>query len=67
VVTSPDREHPIYYARDLKDSNKAKWTKIGDVWPHNDDKGFSVELELMPVQNGRIHLREVTAKEAPAE
>ncbi len=46
-------------------TDKAKWMKIGAAWPHQDGNGFSVELELMPVQAVRIHLREVIEKEAP--
>ena len=59
--------HYAYYAKDVEGSDKAKWTKIGAAWPHQDGKGFSVELEVMPVAGGRIHLREVTEKEMPIE
>ena len=38
--------------------------EIGAAWSQQDGNGFSVELELMPVQAGKF-LREVTAKEEP--
>jgi len=55
--------HYVYYAKDLEGTDKAKWMKIETARPHQDGKGFSVELELMPVQGGGINLREVTEKE----
>jgi hypothetical protein len=35
----------------------AFWTKIGGVWPHDDGKGFNVELVALPV-SGRLVIRE---------
>jgi hypothetical protein len=35
----------------------AFWTKIGGVWPHDDGKGFNVELIALPV-SGRLVIRE---------
>jgi hypothetical protein len=35
----------------------AFWTKIGAVWPHDDGKGFNVELIALPVA-GRLVIRE---------
>lgn len=40
------------------------WTKIGGVWPHDDGKGFNVELSAFPI-SGRLVLRE--RKEQPAK
>ena len=44
--------HYAYYAKDIDGNDKAKWAKIGAAWPHQDGKGLSVELELMPVRDG---------------
>lgn len=38
------------------DGDDAFWTKIGAAWPHDDKKGFNVQLTALPV-NGRIALR----------
>ena len=45
--------------------DKGYWTKIGAAWPHQDGKGFNLELELLPVSSGdtmKLTLREATAK-----
>ena len=46
------------------EGESAFWTKIGGVWPHDDGKGFNVELIALPV-SGRIVIRE--RKETPTE
>jgi hypothetical protein len=38
-------------------ARSAFWTKIGAAWPHDDRKGFNVELIALPV-SGRIVIRE---------
>lgn len=38
------------------DGKDAFWTKIGAAWPHDDKKGFNVQLTAMPF-SGRIALR----------
>lgn len=37
---------------------KSYWTRIGAAWDHDDAKGLTVQLDLVPVKNGRIVLRE---------
>lgn len=39
------------------EGESAFWTKIGAVWPHDDGKGFNVELIALPV-SGRLVMRE---------
>ncbi|MCP3477470.1 hypothetical protein NLM33_45760 [Bradyrhizobium sp. CCGUVB1N3] len=39
------------------EGDSAFWTKIGGVWPHDDGKGFNVELVALPA-NGRLVIRE---------
>lgn len=34
------------------------WTRIGAAWDHDDAKGMTVQLELVPTSGGRIVLRE---------
>lgn len=35
---------------------KSFWNKVGAAWRHKDGHGFSLQLEVMPI-NGRIVLR----------
>ena len=41
---------------------KSYWTRIGAAWDHEDAKGMTLQLELMPVGDGRIVLREPVAE-----
>lgn len=34
------------------------WSRIGAAWDHEDGKGLTVQLDLMPVSGGRIVLRQ---------
>ncbi len=48
-----------------QDGNEEKrdfWTKIGAAWPHSDGKGFSLNLDALPM-NDRLVLREPEEKE----
>jgi hypothetical protein len=36
--------------------HNAFWTKIGAAWPHQDGKGFNIQLSCMPM-NGRLVVR----------
>jgi hypothetical protein len=46
-----------YHVAD-KGDDKSFWTRIGAAWGHEDGKGFSLQLDLVPVNGGRIVLRE---------
>ena len=50
---------PAYIAYHVADrgEDKSFWTRIGAAWAHEDGKGFSVNLDLVPVDGGRIVLR----------
>jgi hypothetical protein len=52
--------HLVYTVRD-REGRKAFWTRIGSAWQHADGKGFSVQLEAVPL-DGRITLRVATEK-----
>ena len=45
---------------------KKFWTRIGAAWDHEDAKGLTIQLELMPVSGGRIVLRQ-PADDQPKE
>ena len=46
---------------------KSFWTRIGAAWDHEDAKGLTLQLELVPATGGRIVLREPTAEEGQTE
>ena len=53
--------HIAYHVRD-REGGKGFWTRIGSAWPHQDGKGFNVQLDgLMPL-DGRITFRVVSEK-----
>lgn len=37
--------------------DKSFWTRIGAAWNHDDAKGLTLQLDLVPVDGGRIVLR----------
>lgn len=45
---------------------KSFWTRIGAAWDHEDAKGLTLQLELIPADGGRIVLREPTADQDDA-
>lgn len=55
--TSKAPSHAVYQVRD-REGKTAIWTRIGSAWAHSDGKGFSVQLESVPL-DGRITLRDV--------
>lgn len=40
-----------------KEGEKGFWTRIGAAWEHDDSKGLTLQLDLVPVAGGRIVLR----------
>jgi hypothetical protein len=46
---------------------KSFWTRIGAAWDHEDAKGMTLQLDLVPVNGGRIVLREPNAEEGQTE
>ncbi len=48
---------PTYIAYQVREnSQKGYWTRIGAAWANKDGKGFSIQLECVPL-DGRINLR----------
>jgi len=52
--------HIAYHVRDGK-GDKGFFTRIGAAWPHKDNKGFNIQLDMMPL-DGKIVLRFATEK-----
>jgi hypothetical protein len=47
--------HVAYSVRD-REGSKGFWTRIGSAWQHADGKGYTVQLDVVPL-DGRITLR----------
>jgi hypothetical protein len=47
--------HVAYLVQD-REGKKPFWQKVGAAWSHSDGKGFSLQLDAMPL-DGRITLR----------
>lgn len=55
-----DPKPPAFIAYHVAERGKDSsfWTRIGAAWDHEDGKGLTVQLDLVPVGEGRIVLRE---------
>ncbi|MGP0061769.1 MAG: hypothetical protein ACLPID_21090 [Beijerinckiaceae bacterium] len=49
-----------YSVKERGEGQKAIWTRIGAAWPHEGGKGFTIQLDAMPL-DGRIVLTEPKA------
>ncbi len=56
--------HYLYAVTKRSDDDKGFWTRIGAAWANSDGKGFSVSLELMPMNGASIVMREPREDEA---
>ncbi|WP_170760719.1 hypothetical protein [Ruegeria lacuscaerulensis] len=55
---SPQPNAPDFLAWHVIDKGeKSFWNKVGAAWRHKDDKGYTLQLEVVPI-NGRIVLRQ---------
>lgn len=62
-----EKQRPAFDAYVVDGDGKAAfWSKIGAAWPHEDGKGYNIQLTAIPV-NGRIALRLPREKSAKAE
>lgn len=58
--TQPNASAPTHNAYQVRDGSKQNyWTRIGVAWAHKDSKGFSIQLDCVPL-DGRITLREAS-------
>ena len=58
TAASKAPSHIAYHVRD-REGKKGFWTRIGSAWAHADGKGFSLQVEMVPL-DGRISLRVAT-------
>ena len=47
--------HQAFHVRKTA-KGEAIWTQIGAAWPHADGKGFSIQVDIVPL-DGKIALR----------
>jgi len=52
--------HIAYQVREH--SQQSYWTRIGAAWAHRDGKGFSLQVDGIPL-DGRITLREASERQ----
>ena len=52
--------HIAYHVRD-REGQKGFFTRIGVAWAHKDGKGFSLQVDIVPL-DGRITLRVASEK-----
>lgn len=54
---------PDFIAYHVPERVNTFWTRIGAAWKHKDGKGLTLDLELVPLDTGRIVLRDYEPKE----
>lgn len=64
--TNENSNAPALIAYHVPERENAKWQRIGSAWLHEDGKGFTLQLDLMPVSGGRVVLRQFEPKEQGA-
>ena len=57
TTTTPKRPTHRAYAV-TKTGEKSFWREIGAAWPHEDGKGFNLKLDLLPLNDAEIVIRE---------
>ena len=57
--TERENRGPAYIAYHVTgdDRDKSYWTRIGAAWLHKDGEGLNLQLDLVPLNGGRIVLR----------
>ena len=67
MTRTPNTKAPQLIAWHVPERENAPWTRIGAAWRHDDRKGFSLQLDLLPAAGGRIVLRANEPKPATPE
>ena len=57
-MTNENSKSPSHYAYQVREikGQKSNWTRIGAAWAQKDGKGFSIQLDAVPL-DGRITIR----------
>ena len=63
-----ETQPPTLIAYHVSERGEKKfWTRIGAAWDHEDAKGMTLQLDLVPTNGGRIVLREPMAEDSQEE
>lgn len=63
-----DTRPPAFIAWHVAEKGeKTFWTRIGAAWDHKDGEGLTLQLDLVPVNGGRIVLRHPADEAAQAQ
>lgn len=64
MTDKSNRKAPALIAYHVTEGDDSIWTRIGAAWDHDDAKGSTLQLDLLPVAfTGRIVLREPKPKQ----
>lgn len=64
MTDKSNRKGPNLIAYHVADGESGQWTRIGAAWDHDDAKGLTLQLEMLPIAfSGRIVLREPKPKQ----
>ena len=57
-MTDQTKNQPSHIVFNVQDREEKSgiWTRIGAAWPHEDGKGFSIQLHCAPL-DGRLTIR----------
>lgn len=53
--------HEVFHV--VGDGDKARWTKIGVAWGHQDGAGLNLAINYTPLIEGRTIVRQIKAKQ----
>jgi hypothetical protein len=66
-MTDKPKNKPSYALYSVRgDGDDANWSRIGAAWDHRDGDGFSIKLEMVPL-NGRIVMRREKSEKGGAQ
>lgn len=54
-ASSKTPSHFVYHVRE-REGKPGFFTKIGAAWPHKDERGFSLSIDMVPL-DGQLSLR----------
>jgi len=59
MTKTENAKRPTHYIYAVtKRGDSSSWTRIGACWPNGDGKGFSLKLDLVPINGADIVMRE---------
>jgi hypothetical protein len=58
--------HRVYAVRRISE-DRSRWAEIGAAWAHKDGQGFSLKLNLLPVGEADLVIREIQEEEGGAQ